>query len=319
MFASINYIFLSRKYNKTGLMLVISIIFCSYLNGAKAAKSPVCNANRAVGVVNFDDISIRRDMAHSPKIIVKTVSGINVNCPGKTHQGIYVKSMLGVSSIGINNYFDTNLLGVKIKWSLQPNNLSPQEMNVGSMRGIGVRKNFTGKFYISVDKNADSGVVNPIKIILARQDEKGFNTDEILFSYEIPSFKVTAKTCEVRTPQIDVPMGAVLKNTFKGVGSTSGERSFDIEVQCSGGVQATIIWQGGSSNGVIKADSTSTSAGVGIQIVERDAPLVFDTEQPLGSLSTLTQLPYKARFYQTENRIAAGSLMTTATFTVNYK
>lgn len=114
-------------------------------------------------------------------------------------------------------------------------------------------------------------------------------------------------------------MGAVLKNTFKGVGSTSGERNFDIEVLCRGGVQANIVWQGGSSNGAITADSTSTSAGVGIQIFERDAPLVFDAEQPLGSLSTLTKLPYKARFYQTENRIAAGSLMTTAAFTVNYK
>lgn len=46
-------------------------------------------------------------------------------------------------------------------------------MNVGSMRGIGIRKEFIGKFYISVDKNAESGVVNPIKIILSRQNERG--------------------------------------------------------------------------------------------------------------------------------------------------
>lgn len=64
-------------------------------------------------MVNSDDIFIRHDIAHSPKVIYKTLGGVKVNCPGKTNQKIYVKSMTGVSNTHGDNYFDTNLSGVK--------------------------------------------------------------------------------------------------------------------------------------------------------------------------------------------------------------
>ncbi|WP_339053470.1 MULTISPECIES: fimbrial protein [unclassified Arsenophonus] len=110
-------------------------------------------------------------------------------------------------------------------------------------------------------------------------------------------------------------MGTVFKKDFRGKGSTTGERTFNIEVNCKDVNQAYITWQGGNSNGVIPADTNSTATGVGIQIFANNTPIYFNKKL---NINFSKQLTYSAKFYQTDNSVSAGTVNATATFTIDY-
>ncbi|MBE8595240.1 fimbrial protein [Xenorhabdus sp. BG5] len=301
------------KANNFLLVLFIVIVAGSYSTQGMAA---VCKANRMQEIVKFDDIYV--DYKNLPDIKRASNNEIKVSC-NISGQHIYVKSMTGVN-VGSprNNFYETSLPGVRFKWELQPNGVVSQVMNVGSSRGIGTgNRALSSKFYIEINGTVQSGTVNEIIITMA--DTKNKNT---VFTYKIPSFNVTARTCEITTPIVNVPMGAVLKNHFKNIGDTAGGRSFEINVQCKGSPNANITWEPGktNTNGVINADSTSSATGIGIQMLDdKDNPVKFGERQALGIINSLKTLSYKAKYYQISHIVIAGSVNATATFTVDYK
>ncbi|BET96636.1 fimbrial protein [Xenorhabdus taiwanensis] len=301
------------KANNFLLISLIVIVVGSYSTQVIAA---VCNANRMQEIVKFDDIYV--DYKNLPDIKRASDNEMRVSC-NISGQHIYVKSMTGVNVGSLkNNFYETSLPGVKFKWELKPNGVVSQVMNVGSSRGIGTgNRTLSSKFYIEINSDVQSGTVNEIIITMA--DTKNKNT---VFTYKIPSFNITARSCEITTPIVNVPMGAVSKNHFKNIGDTAGGRSFEINVQCKGSPNANITWEPGkiNTNGVINADSTSSATGIGIQMLDdKDNPVKFGEQQALGVINSLKTLSYKAKYYQTSNIVIAGSVNATATFTVDYK
>ncbi|QTL38346.1 type 1 fimbrial protein [Xenorhabdus budapestensis] len=306
------------KANNFLLVLLIIIVAGSYSTRVTAA---VCKTDRIQEIVKFDDISIDYNKMPYKKIISN--NGKDVKC-SKYNQNIYVQSINGVVGSHKNNFYNTSLPGVRFKWSLKPNGLEHAEMIQGSIRGIGKEKKFDSKFHIVIDGSVQSGKINEIKITMARQDEKKKYTGEILYEYIIPAFNVTARTCKITTPGVNVPMGTVLISHFKNKGDTAGGRSFEIGVQCKGSPNANITWNSADinakANGVINADSTSSATGIGIQILDSGGnPVKFNQPQDLGKINSPKTLSYMAKYYQTSNRVSAGSVNATATFTVDYK
>ncbi|WFQ80812.1 MULTISPECIES: fimbrial protein [Xenorhabdus] len=301
------------KANNFLLALFIVIVAGSYSTRVIAA---VCKANSMQKIVKFDDISV--DYKNLPYIKHASNNEMAVTC-NIYGQRIKVKSMTGVIIGSLkNNSYETSLPGVRFKWELQPNKVVSQDMVVGSSRGIGkAQRTLNGKFHIEINNNVQSGTVNEIIITMA--DTTNHDT---VFTYKIPSFNITARSCAITTPIIHVPMGAVSKNHFKNIGDTAGGRSFEINVQCKGSPNANITWEPGktNTNGVINADSTSSATGIGIQMLDdRDNPVKFGEQQALGTINSLKTLSYKAKYYQTSNTVIAGSVNATATFTVDYK
>ncbi|AOM39514.1 fimbrial protein [Xenorhabdus hominickii] len=301
------------KANNFLLVLLIVIIAGSYSTRGITA---VCKANSMQEIVKFDDIYV--DYKNLPDIKPASNNEMRVSC-SISGQHIYVKSMTGVNVGSLkNNFYETSLPGVRFKWELKPNGVVSQVMNVGSSRGIGIgNRTLSSKFYIEINSDVQSGTVNEIMITMA--DTKNKNA---VFTYKIPSFNVTARSCEITTPIVNVPMGAVLKSHFKNIGDTAGGRSFEINVQCKGSPNANITWEPGktNTNGVINADSTSSATGIGIQMLDdKDNPVKFGEQQALGVINSLKTLSYKARYYQTSHMVTAGSVNATATFTVDYK
>ncbi|MDC9603568.1 fimbrial protein [Xenorhabdus griffiniae] len=301
------------KANNFLLALIIVIVAGSYSTPGIAA---VCKANRMQEIIRFDDIYVDYKNLPDKKNASNNEMRVSCNIPD---QHIYVKSMTGVN-VGTpkNNFYETSLPGVRFKWELQPNGVVSQTMNVGSSRGIGIsNRKLNSKFFIEINSTVQSGTVNEIIITMA--DTKNKHT---VFTYKIPSFNITARSCEITTPIVNVPMGTVLKSHFKNIGDTAGGRSFEVNVQCKGSPNANITWEPGKphTNGVINADSTSSAKGIGIQMLDdKDNPVKFGEPQALGVINSLKTLSYKAKYYQTSNIVIAGSVNATATFTIDYK
>ncbi|WP_340620430.1 fimbrial protein [Xenorhabdus siamensis] len=296
------------------LLALLIIIFAGSYSTRVIAK--VCTANNETQIITFGDISV--DYKNLPKTELVSNNNMKVRCT-ISGQHIYVKSITGVNVGSLKNHFyETSLPGVRFKWELKPNKVVSQFMNVNSSRGIGTgNRSLSSKFHIHIDDKVQSGTVKEIIITMA--DDKNGNT---VFTYKIPAFNVTARTCEIITPVVNVPMGTVLVSQFKNKGNTVGGRSFDINVQCKGSPNANITWEPGKTdtNGVINADSTSSATGIGIQILDSGSkPVKFNQPQDLGTINSSKTLPYMAKYYQTCDRVSAGSVNATATFTINYK
>ncbi|CDL80133.1 fimbrial protein [Xenorhabdus cabanillasii] len=304
---------LQIKANNFLLGLLIVIAAGGYSTRITAA---VCTANNKTQIVKFGDISV--DYKDLPETKLVSDKKMTVRCR-ISGQHIYVKTITGVNGDSPkDNFYKTSLSGVRFKWELQPSGVVSQVMKVGSLRGIGTgNRTLSSKFYIEIGNDVKSGTVEEIIITMA--DTKD---DKEVFKYKIPEFNVTARSCEITAPVVNVPMGAVLKSHFKNIGDTAGGRSFEINVQCKGSPNANITWEPGKTdtNGVINADATSSATGVGIQILDdKSNPVKFGEQQDLGTINSSKILSYTAKYYQTSNTVTAGSVNATATFTVDYK
>lgn len=138
---------------------------------------------------------------------------------------------------------------------------------------------------------------------------------------------------DVGSRNIAVDFGKVALNSFKGIGTTAGDRNFNIKLNCQAGqnAQNTIYLRmdaqrdpSTSQPGVLWITQGGTgivAGGVGIQVLDKNANAVtFGTDALVGpSMDGSYVLPYTARYYQTENTVSAGRADGTATFTLGYK
>lgn len=142
------------------------------------------------------------------------------------------------------------------------------------------------------------------------------------------SFTITTLGCTVEKTLISVPMGEVPGNVFSGKGSTPGDsytQSFDLPLKCHAGTKVTMKIEGNvndAAKGVlnITRNSEDDAKGVGIQMLYNNQPLALGTPIMTGTSSAggSYNIPLKARYYQTENKLTGGYANGTATFTMTY-
>ncbi|WP_283602847.1 fimbrial protein [Serratia proteamaculans] len=157
------------------------------------------------------------------------------------------------------------------------------------------------------------------------------------------SLTIVTSTCNVDSGSKNkvVNLDSVTAASFGGVGSTQGEKAFDININCVGGVGENLLpgtaGQGivnvrfdytqdpSNAPGVIKSETgANTASGVAVQL------LAGNTTQPIkngdavnagrtipNQANTLT-LPLKARYYRTGSTIKGGNIKSTAVFTIEY-
>ena len=130
---------------------------------------------------------------------------------------------------------------------------------------------------------------------------------------------------------ISVQFGRVPQNNFKGRGSTTGDRSFSIKLNCKAGqnAQNTVYLRMDATkdpagdDGVLRITQggTGIATGVGIQVVDgQSVPVKFGDNALVGpSKDGDYVLPYTARYFQTGAAVTPGRADGTATFTLDYK
>lgn len=141
-------------------------------------------------------------------------------------------------------------------------------------------------------------------------------------------FTVTSLACTVNTTSLNITMGSIDKKLFSGVGTYPGDsntKDVNLVLNCNSGTNVNLLVQGTTVNaksGVLKlTSSTSAASGVGIQILNGTTPLALNETVAIktNTSSGTYTIPLKARYYQTESSITAGTANSTATFTLTYK
>ena len=144
---------------------------------------------------------------------------------------------------------------------------------------------------------------------------------------------IVTPTCSVDTGSKNIPVlfGKVPQSDFKGRGTTTAERNFNIRLNCNAGVgtQNTVYLRMDATPdpagdaGVLRITQggTSTATGVGIQVIDgKKVPVKYGDDALVGpSKDGEYLLPYTARYFQTGNAVTPGQANGIATFTLDYK
>lgn len=141
---------------------------------------------------------------------------------------------------------------------------------------------------------------------------------------------LSASGCILTTPDLTVALPGVPSSRFGRVGDTGGETGFSLSFLCApnqsvslkaSGIQADENGTDGNALGILKnTEARQPAEGVGIQVMFNQAPVPLNTQGglPLGMYSGAVQIPFMARYYQTGNTLAAGSVSASVSITMSY-
>ena len=126
--------------------------------------------------------------------------------------------------------------------------------------------------------------------------------------------RISTAGCSVNdaTPAL-IKLPAAMLDHFGGVGKTTGDTPFALQLDCNSAVTISLRVDGAEplsarGHGVLRNDATDDRAqGIGVQLLYHRQPVVLNHEMTLGSVSAgRFTLPLTARYYQTRSRITAG-------------
>ena len=152
---------------------------------------------------------------------------------------------------------------------------------------------------------------------------------------------IASSSCEIQgNINKVVQLPTVTKAGFKGVGSTQGEQTFDMNILCNGGINPTgyeeknlisltyDFTQDGTNNQVLAntAPTSEKANGVGVQLLwnyqNKNQVIKKGDKLALGTLSSNQTIQYNvpmtARYYQTAANVTAGKVRAMATVTIEY-
>ncbi|MBS9428710.1 fimbrial protein [Photorhabdus akhurstii] len=141
-------------------------------------------------------------------------------------------------------------------------------------------------------------------------------------------YHVTAQGCMALSGDQTVRFHDVYSSSFKGKGTTAGHADFNIGIECTERIEPTITFSARTINGapesiiqLNKDNPTNTAKGVGVQILYMGTPVPIGKPFVVGhsDRNARYNLPFTARYYQTDDRITAGKANATAHFTVQYE
>ncbi|MCW7763158.1 fimbrial protein [Photorhabdus luminescens] len=141
-------------------------------------------------------------------------------------------------------------------------------------------------------------------------------------------YHVTAQGCMALSGDQTVKFHDVYSSSFKGIGTTAGHADFNIGIECTEKIKPTITFSARTINGapesiiqLDRANTTNTAKGVGVQILYMGTPVPIGKPFVVGysDRNSRYNLPFTARYYQTDDRITGGKANAIAHFTVQYE
>ncbi|WP_321932284.1 fimbrial protein [Burkholderia cenocepacia] len=175
------------------------------------------------------------------------------------------------------------------------------------------------------------------------QYRAGSQAGQLLVDFQFASpvlVQPRVPTCKVAKPQVSVPMVDTVTAAFKGPGTTTLARPFDLSLTCSGGangsstkafVTLTDVTAPGNTSTTLSLTKDSTATGVGIQVLKDNVLLSFGPDSAaIGNMNqwyagTVAEgqaglrIPLSARYVQVGEKVTPGSANARATFTMSYQ
>ncbi|MGP2543561.1 fimbrial protein [Yersinia sp. 2541 StPb PI] len=144
----------------------------------------------------------------------------------------------------------------------------------------------------------------------------------------IIGMNVTVLACSLTTPTISVSLGNVYAADFTGVGTTKGDKEFNLGLNCAAGTKVNVALAGTQNADTVNtsvlaltgAGSAGVAKGIGAQILYNNTPLNIGSKLLLKeSAGGIETFPFKARYYQTLTSISPGTANATATLSITYQ
>lgn len=136
---------------------------------------------------------------------------------------------------------------------------------------------------------------------------------------------VAPSTCKLSNTSINVPLGNITATKFGKIGSTVGDKSFDVGLTCDKNTKIYVSLTGTQNKettekSVLALTTGGNALGIGVQLLYGGAPLTIGSNLSLKTSSAggVETLPFTARYYQTQSSVVAGTGNTTATLTFTY-
>lgn len=149
-----------------------------------------------------------------------------------------------------------------------------------------------------------------------------------IMNMAMSAFTVDVLGCSITTPTVFVPMeGNTFISSFSGVNSTVGDTEFTIDADCDSGLLPTLTFSGttdGSDDTIFELTNKSdanAATGVGVQVKYKSNAITNNVAVSLEQTQTdgLVSFPFTANYIQTEDKVTAGKVSTSVTYTLSYQ
>jgi type 1 fimbria pilin len=147
------------------------------------------------------------------------------------------------------------------------------------------------------------------------------------------SFPITANACTITTPSVSVSMPKAFVNALTAIGSTTGQQSFNIGLNCSANIRVFVtlsdsVTSSNTSN-VLTLKKGSSAQGVGLQILSQGTPVNFGADSAVAGTAGQVQIgtaaggpmniPLVVQYIRTASPVVPGSVDGLVTFTLSYQ
>lgn len=136
---------------------------------------------------------------------------------------------------------------------------------------------------------------------------------------------VAPSTCTLSKTSINVPLGNISVTKFSKIGSTAGDKSFDVGLNCDKNARIYVSLTGTQNKdttekSVLALTGNGNAQGIGVQLLYGGSPLTLGSSLSLKTSTAggVETLPFTARYYQTQSAVIAGTGNSTATLTFTY-
>lgn len=298
------------------------------------------NINMVVGrVVVSPDLPVG-SLITTPKTFPIYQAGANntpFDCtsgPG-TLNGRINTAAVGAEWSGKEKVFATNVQGIGIRLLRRATGGNPPDVYYphtlyGSFGAFSDKADFVVELYKIGPVSGSGLLVSGIYTTYSGDDGLSAVTTRV----DGDAITIVTPTCMVDTGSKNIPVlfGKVPQSDFKGRGSTTAERSFNIRLKCNAGTgtQNTVYLRMDATPdpagdaGVLRitqGSGSTTATGVGIQVIDgQRVPVKYGDDALVGpSKDGDYVLTYTARYFQTGAAVTPGRADGTATFTLDYK
>lgn len=266
----------------------------------------------------------------------------DVSCGGFLHHGpLSVKYgfMSGTSVPGFSDVYPTGVpgVGVKVAWSRRispiPSNIeggqfmtSPMQsepLNYSPLKPTQYTPASHWRFQLIKTGNLASGNFT----IPSVQVWYGNEITNVL-QFLPGALALNTRGCSLRMRDQTVNLAKSWPKDFRGIGSTTRPKDFDVDLQCEPDIAVSYRIDGlkVDDSTLKNSEGRDMATGVGIQLLSRHGfvgPLALGREVLLGrttaSGASVLRIPLTARYRQVDSTVGPGQVATTATITLFYR
>ncbi|OTG82481.1 hypothetical protein B9T31_14360 [Acinetobacter sp. ANC 4558] len=268
-----------------------------------------------------------------------------------TINGVLTKNPT-ISNLG-NNIYSTNIQGIGIRLSRATQTTTDVTATLKypySVLHANESESYptklalaSGNFFIEIIKtsqNTGSGEISPGQYTSHFLDNN-LNKPSLITVLGAKAITIASSSCEIQG-EINkvITLPTVTQDKFKGMGTTTGEQSFNLDILCNGGANPTNVQASNKISlsydftansdlkSIVNSAPTNTKAnGVSVQLINKDnnANTIISKGSTftLGTVNSNQRINYNvpltARYIQTAQTITPGLVQGLATVTIEYQ